>query len=206
MSLNELDLINLRLDATRDYPGTLGKFAEGAQTTALEKVRGYAEKWPQMYREGLGLLLYGDVGTGKSHAAGCLADFLLDRGIPVRMTDAVGLVSRLQADFGAARESYLHWLLEGDLLILDDLGAQRSTPFARECVLDLINRRMAIGKPMAITTNLSLKAMQEAADLDERRIYDRVRQVCVPIRFSGESFRKGLAAENLKKAAQILGS
>ncbi len=206
MSLNELDLINLRMDATRDYPGSLGKFAEAAKTPALEKVRGYAEKWPQMYREGLGLLLYGDVGAGKSHAAGCLADALLSQGIPVRMTDAVGLVSRLQADFGAGRESELRWLLEGDLLILDDLGAQRSTPFARECVLDLINRRMHTGKPLVTTTNLSLKAMQEAQELEERRIYDRVRQVCVPICFTGESFRKSLAAENLKKAAQILDS
>ncbi len=44
----------------------------------------------------------------------------------------------------------------------------------------------------------------KAADLDERRIYDRVLEVCVPIQFNGENFRKGNAAENVKRAAKIL--
>ena len=46
--------------------------------------------------------------------------------------------------------------------------------------------------------------MQKAADLDERRIYDRVLEVCVPIQFNGENFRKGNAVENVKRAAKIL--
>ena len=45
---------------------------------------------------------------------------------------------------------------------------------------------------------------QMADDLDDRRIYDRVLEVCVPVLFDGENFRKGNAAENLKKANRIL--
>ena len=47
--------------------------------------------------------------------------------------------------------------------------------------------------------------MQKAASLDERRIYDRILEVCVPIMFDGDSFRKSTAADNLKKAARLLG-
>ena len=47
--------------------------------------------------------------------------------------------------------------------------------------------------------------MQKAASLDERRIYDRILEVCVPIMFDGDSFRKSTAANNLKKAAWLLG-
>ena len=58
---------------------------------------------------------------------------------------------------------------------------------------------------MIVTTNIPLSVMQKAADLDERRIYDnRVLEVCVPIQFNGENFRKGNAAENVKRAAKIL--
>ena len=90
------------------------------------------------------------------------------------------------------------------LLILDDLGAERNTSYGKECVFDVVNRRLLSGKPMIITTNITLSAMQKATGLDDRRIYDRILEVCVPILFNGENFRKGNAAENLKKAAELL--
>ena len=89
------------------------------------------------------------------------------------------------------------------LLILDDLGAERNTSYGKECVFDVVNRRLLSGKPMIITTNITLSAMQKATDLDDRRIYDRILEVRVPILFNGENFRKGNAAENLKKAAEL---
>ena len=92
------------------------------------------------------------------------------------------------------------------LLILDDLGAERNTSYGKECVFDVVNRRLLSGKPMIITTNITLSAMQKATGLDDRRIYDRILEVCVPILFNGENFRKGNAAENLKKAAELLKS
>ena len=90
------------------------------------------------------------------------------------------------------------------LLILDDLGAERNTSYGKECVFDVVNRRLLSGKPMIITTNITLSAMQKATGLDDRRIYDRILEVCVPILFNGENFRKGNAAENIKKAAELL--
>ena len=92
------------------------------------------------------------------------------------------------------------------LLILDDLGAERNTSYGKECVFDVVNRRLLSGKSMIITTNITLSAMQKATDLDDRRIDDRILEVCVPILFNGENFRKGNAAENLKKAAELLKS
>ena len=61
------------------------------------------------------------------------------------------------------------------------------------------------GGDMIITTNIPIVTMQKAASLDERRIYDRILEVCVPIRFDGDSFRKSTAADNLKTAARLLG-
>ena len=39
---------------------------------------------------------------------------------------------------------------------------------------------------------------------DDRRIFDRILEVCVPIRFDGENFRRGNASANIKKAAEML--
>lgn len=120
------------------------------------------------------------------------------------MVGVSDVVNRMQGNFGADRDSYMASLMRPELLILEDLGAERNTSFGKERVFDVINRRRLTGKPMIITTNIPIVTMQKAASLDERRIYDRISEVCVPIRFDGENFRRGNAKHNLEKAAQLL--
>lgn len=120
------------------------------------------------------------------------------------MVGVSDMVNRMQGNFGADRDSYMTSLMRPELLILDDLGAERNTSFGKERVFDVINRRRLTGKPMIITANIPIVTMQKAASLDERRIYDRILEVCVPIRFDGENFRRGNAKHNLEKAAQLL--
>ena len=86
-----------------------------------------------------------------------------------------------------------------DLLILDDLGVERNTSYGKECVFDVVNRRLLSGKSMIITTNITLSAMQKATDLDDRRIYDRILEVCVPILFNGENSAKATPLKTSKK-------
>ena len=80
-----------------------------------------------------------------------------------------------------------------------------NTSFVKERVFDVVDKRLLTGKPMIVTTNIPLSVMKQAADLDDRRIFDRILEVCVPIMFDGDSFRKSTAADNLKKAARLLG-
>lgn len=53
----------------------------------MDKARAYVENWKEAYKNNTGLLLFGDVGTGKSFFAGCIANALLDRDVPVLMTN-----------------------------------------------------------------------------------------------------------------------
>ena len=107
----------------------------------------------------------------------------------------------MQGNFGADRDHYMKTLMRPDLLILDDLGAERNTSFGKERVFDVVDKRLLTGKPMIVTTNIPLSVMKQATDLDDRRILE----VCVPIMFGGDSFRKSTAADNLKRAARLLG-
>ena len=195
----------LRSEAFRDMPAAGWRFESAAVTTPqLVKARGYAQNWDEFKKAGIGLLLFGDVGTGKTYAAGCIANALIDKEVSVLMVGVSDVVNRMQGNFGADRDSYMTSLTRPELLILDDLGAERNTSFGKERVFDVINRRRLTGKPMIITTNIPIVTMQKAASLDERRIYDRILGVCVPIRFDGENFRRGNAKHNLEKAAQFL--
>ena len=120
-------------------------------TPPLLKAKNYAEQWDQFRRDGTGLLLFGGVGTGKSYAAGCIANALIDRGISVCFVPMTDVVNRMQGMFGEDRDSYMRRLMRPELLILDDLGAERNTSYGKERVFDVINRRTLSGKPMIMT-------------------------------------------------------
>ena len=196
----------LQAEAFRDIPAALWRFdAAPAMTAQLAKAKQYAENWDSFKRDEIGLLLFGDVGTGKTYAAGCIANALIDRLESVLFVGMSDVVNRMQGSFGLDRGHYTKTLMRPDLLILDDLGAERNTSFGKERVFDVVDKRLLTGKPMIVTTNIPLSVMKQAADLDERRIFDRILEICVPIRFDGDSFRKSTVADNLKTAARLLG-
>ena len=196
----------LQAEAFRDIPAALWRFdVAPAMTAQLAKARGYAQNWDEFKKAGIGLLLFGNVGTGKSYAAGCIANALIDRLESVLFGGMSDVVNRMQGNFGTDRDHYMKSLMRPDLLILDDLGAERNTSFGKERVFDVVDKRLLTGKPMIVTTNIPLSVMKQAADLDDRRIFDRILEVCVPIMFDGDSFRKSTAADNLKTAARLLG-
>ena len=195
----------LRMEAFRDFPAASWRFESVKLTHQLELAQGFVEHWDKFRSNGMGLLLFGDVGTGKSYAAGCIANALIEKGHSVRFVGLSDVVNRMQGVYGRDRDDYMESLLKPELLILDDLGSERNTSFGREQVFDVINKRTLSGKPLIVTTNIPLHVMQSAIDIQERRIYDRILEVCVPIRFDGENFRKAGAAENRKKTAALLG-
>ena len=197
-------ITTLRSEAFRDIPAAGWRFDHAVVTPQLAKAKEYAANWDSFKQDGIGLLLFGDVGTGKSYAAGCIANALIDRMESVLFVGMADVVNRMQGNFGADRDRYIKSLMRPDLLILDDLGAERNTSFGKERVFDVVDKRLLTGKPMIVTTNIPLSVMKQAADLDDRRIFDRILEVCVPIRFDGENFRKGNASANIKKAAEML--
>ncbi len=51
---------------------------DNGENPVMTKARAYVDHWPETFKRNIGLLLFGDVGTGKSFAAGCIANSLLD--------------------------------------------------------------------------------------------------------------------------------
>lgn len=196
----------LRENAFRDIPAERWRFDCVEETPQLELARRFVRKWGAFRKEGLGLLFFGDVGTGKSCAAGCIANALTEELHAVLFVGVSDVVNRMQNLCGEDRERYMNkTLLKPDLLILDDLGAERNTGFGREQVFDVVNKRTLSRKPLIVTTNIPLHIMQGTTDLTERRIYDRILSVCAPVRFDGDNFRKAGAAESRRRAAELLG-
>ena len=95
----------LRSEAFRDMPVAGWRFESAAVTTPqLAKARGYAQNWDEFKKAGIGLLLFGNVGTGKSYAAGCIANALIDRLESVLFVGMSDVVNRMQGNFGTDRD------------------------------------------------------------------------------------------------------
>lgn len=164
----------------------------------------YAEHFVEFQKNGQGLLLWGDVGTGKTFLAGCIANALMERNIPVLMTSFPKLLNALGGIYSGERNEYLQSLNRYQLLIIDDLGVERDTPYVLETVYLVIDERYKSGKPFIITTNLSLQELQNPADLEHGRIYDRIMERCVPVAFSGRNYRTDKGRANMGSASGIL--
>ena len=84
----------------------------------MDKAHAYVENWKEAYKSNIGLLLFGDVGTGKSFFAGCIANALLDRDVPVLMTNFPTILNRLTGMFSGDRSEFIASFDEYDLLIM----------------------------------------------------------------------------------------
>ena len=164
----------------------------------------YVSKWDQLYRENVGLIFYGNTGNGKTFTAACIANALIDRKVPVLMTSFSKIIKQLSGMKAEDKIGYLESINRYDLLILDDLGAERESQYALEIVYDVVDSRYKSGKPMIITTNLTMAEMKNPINMDYQRIYDRILEMCMQIHFEGESRRKDKAKEKLAKARDIL--
>lgn len=170
----------------------------------IEKARKYCDNWEVIYKNNNGLLLWGDVGTGKTFVAGCIANKLIDNRIPVLMTSLIKIINDLQGFRISDKNEYLNELNNYKLLILDDLGAERQSDYALEQVFNVIDNRYRNEQPIIITTNLSLEELKNPKDTKYKRIYDRVLEMCVPMQFKGESKRIETAKDKLNILKDLL--
>ncbi len=169
----------------------------------LRLCKRYVDGFGSMVERNQGLLFWGDVGTGKTFAAACIANALLERRVPVVMTSFVKLLETMQG-FKEDDEKLIQRLNRAKLLIIDDLGAERSTEFALEKVYNIIDSRYRAKLPMVLTTNLKLDEMKQNGDIRYSRIYDRIFEVCYPVQFKGQSFRKQEANRRFREMKDFL--
>ncbi|MDR3848477.1 ATP-binding protein [Eggerthella sp.] len=167
-------------------------------------VRAFADRWERMAPSGYGMTLIGPSGTGKTFAANCLANRLRSRGLAVMVTNVALAESVLWDAKGVERTRVLEGLSAYDLLVIDDLGAERETPYMDSRAFDLVDACYRSGRPLVVTTNIPLAQLKDPKGLSRTRIYDRVLERCQPVIFDGPSFRAEKAARNREAMRAIL--
>ena len=151
---------------------------------ALEAAQVYVKYWTEQFEEGTGLLFWGDNGTGKSFVSSCIVNALRAQGVPCLMTSTTRLIDKINAGKVDPLE-----LNRFDLLVLDDFGAERQTPYVLEQLRLILDDRIQENLPLILSTNLSVEQLRAPENMELRRIYDRVAEVTIPVQFTGKSHR-----------------
>jgi DNA replication protein DnaC len=191
----------LRLESARIPPRyehcTLESFAPTNES--LERARGFANRVVDEFPGGeFGVLFCGRAGVGKTHlAVAILREVVRQRGAWGLFTEFTHLLRRIQDTYDRRSETpswaVIQPALETDVLVLDDLGCTRTTPWVMETMGLILNERYNAKLLTLITTNRleSPPAGEESlADRIGERLASRLSEMCWTVRMDGEDYRR----------------
>ncbi|MGI6269363.1 MAG: ATP-binding protein [Candidatus Howiella sp.] len=187
MPLADSRFDNFDLSFYTDRPGENGLVPRKQMAAILAYCKSYAESFS---RESGNLLLMGNTGLGKTHLSLAIASGVIERGFGVVYGPASRLFERVEREkFSGAGSGYKDALLGCDLLIVDDLGTEFSTPFTVALVNDLVNTRILEKRPTVISTNFGFK---ELAEKYTSRVTSRLIGCYTVRQFIGQDVRQQL--------------
>lgn len=141
-----------------------------------------------------GIAFMGTVGTGKTFAAACISNNLMNNGRTVLAINLGLYLNKLKTEWGQAEQDFLKQVESCDFLIIDDFGSENATEWATEKIFNLIDARYRSEKPLIISSNLNVsdeKDMLNHFKFDINcRIYDRLKAITYPIVVTGKSYRR----------------
>lgn len=178
--------------------------ADGTNDKIMGAARRYALNFDDFRKQGKGLLLFGTVGTGKTYAAACIANALIDRGIPVLMTNFARIANTV-GGMWEGKQEYYDSLNKFPLLILDDLAAERKTEYMSEIVFNVIDARYRAGLPLIITTNLTAEELKHPSDISYQRTFSRLLEMCLPVEVKGKDKRLERLKADIQPMKDLLG-
>lgn len=142
-----------------DRDPVTGEVPRNLMKSTFQKCRDYARDFSL---KSPSLLFTGAPGLGKTFLSACIARTVADNGFSVVYDTAGTLFSDFETSkFGTERIDLTQKYLQCDLLIIDDLGTEMTTQFTLSVLYQVINTRMMEGRPVIISTNLPMTAIQQ---------------------------------------------
>lgn len=171
---------------------------------AYGRCKKYCENSDEILKNGYGIYLWGDKGTGKTHLTGCMANYLLRQYKQVLFTNFFEISKSIRSTFkGSGSETdIINKIANVDFLFIDDLGTEKVTKegedtWLQDKIFEVINKRYNNMKPTIFTSNYSLQQLVQERGLLDKTV-DRILEMSTAIiRVEGKSNRTARKENNL---------
>lgn len=155
---------------------------------------------------GLGLMLYGKPGTGKTHLAAAVVNARLASGNQAVFVTVPELLADIRDTIARKKDTseLLETVKDVELLVMDDMGAEKITDWAVEQLFSVVNARLLRKKQTVVTSNyepaklIARMAVKDYEgkiidDLPGKRIVSRLTEMCQKAEMCGRDQRLGSA-------------
>ena len=179
------------------------KLLNGRLMAAKRSCAEFVDAFPLNRKRGQGLLFYGPPGVGKTHLAVAVLRDLIDRyQVQGRYADFTSLMFAIHSTFDDTSTdslaSVLRPVIDAEVLVLDELGAQKPTDWVLQNLYWIINRRYNEQRPTIFTTNYHLEPADapgetSAEKLSSRlspQLVSRLYEMAKPVSLPGVDFRR----------------
>ena len=166
---------------------------ERTNPDVVREVRSYVRAVRDRLAEGRGIWFVGDVGTGKTTLAMLISKAAMEDDRTVAIYSLPRLLAMLRDTYDDDAAYSLSELIDRlcavDLLHIDDVGAEQTSPWVLEQLYTIVNTRYEDGRALLLTTNLDDDALR--GQIGERTV-SRIHEVCgMPLGLFGEDNRRG---------------
>ena len=167
---------------------TFGNFDPRKDSVAFIACRDYASNEKLFQSKRNSLIIYGGVGSGKTHLAAAIANVMIDRGIPVLFGTYSEHLEHIREEYDHTGEKrYLSMMKSTPMLVLDDLGKERKTDWTQQILFDVVNYRYEHLLPMIVTTNMDFN---EIGSYVGSAIFSRLYEMSGGVKTTGGDHRR----------------
>lgn len=162
---------------------------------ALARAQEFAAAFPAVDK---GLLFIGPTGIGKTHLAVSVLRAVVRKGLRGVYYDTRSLLQAIRSGFNrvtrASETAALDEVMRAELLVLDDLGAERTTDWVEETMHLIVNTRYNESRPTVFTTNY--EDVADVTNVDSLRVrvgdrlHSRLREMCEFLEYEGPDYRR----------------
>ena len=164
----------------------------------VESFKKYCGNFEKAKEIGVGLLLTGNAGTGKTFYSNCISNELKSKGYTVLSFNISGYMQELKKEF--KEEQLLESIKSVDLVIIDDVGSEVLSDFTKEKMFNLFNTIYLEKKPCIVTTNNNAKELEEHFKINgSGKILDRLLELCKPFKFDWKSRRQEIGKNKFEE-------